>query len=279
VVLFESVRSRARADDAAAAHERLRALMSGPVAPSGWVPAAPDSGEADPPDSGEADLPALPSAAALPPSASSVPGGQLLDWRARLRMRPGAIIALVIVLVVAVVVAGALAWTGRARDVGAGLAAPQPPQQPGVPSQVAGDPSGTVVVDVTGRVRRPGLVTLPGGSRVADAIRAAGGVRPGTDLSTLNLARKLIDGEQIAVGVPGMAAPGPGAPPGQTNPVDLNTATATDLDALPGVGPVLAQRIVDWRAAHGGFTSVQQLRQVSGIGDSKFAELQGLVRV
>jgi competence protein ComEA len=137
---------------------------------------------------------------------------------------------------------------------------------------------GRVVVDVAGRVRHAGLVTLPAGSRVADAIRAAGGARPGTDLTSLNLARKLVDGEQILVGVPGAAVATSGSP-GPANPVNLNTATASELDQLPGVGPVLAQRIVDWRTAHGGFTSVSQLRQVTGIGDSKFADLQPLVRV
>jgi competence protein ComEA len=140
-----------------------------------------------------------------------------------------------------------------------------------------------VVVDVAGKVLRPGLVTLPLGSRVADALRAAGGARPGTDLTGVNLARKLVDGEQIVVGAPAaLAVPAPGAAAGSTTTggvVDLNTATVGDFDSLPGIGPVLAQRIVDWRTAHGAFTDVTQLRQVSGIGDSKYAQLKGLVRV
>jgi competence protein ComEA len=186
-------------------------------------------------------------------------------------------VGVVAVLLAALLFAVVVAWRARARDVGAGLA---PPQAPQAASSVATSTStsGRVVVDVAGRVRRPGLVTLPMGSRVADALRAAGGAKPGTDLTTLNLARKLVDGEQIVVGVPG-AAPVAGAPPGPATPLDLNTATAEQLDGLPGVGPVLAQRIVDWRTAHGGFTSVAQLRQVTGIGDSKFADLQPLVRV
>jgi competence protein ComEA len=144
---------------------------------------------------------------------------------------------------------------------------------------VSSAPGGPVVVDVAGRVRHPGLVTLPSGSRVADALRAAGGPTPGTDLTSLNLARKVVDGEQIVVGVPGAAAQTSAGAPGASNPVNLNTATAAELDQLPGVGPVLAQRIVDWRAAHGGFTAVSQLRQVTGIGDSKYADLQPLVHV
>jgi competence protein ComEA len=169
-----------------------------------------------------------------------------------------------------------LAWRSRARDVGAPLAPPQIPQAAAATPLALG---GRVVVDVAGRVRRPGLITLPAGSRVADAIRAAGGVRPGTDLTSLNLARKLIDGEQILVGVPGTGGGAATGSPGPTNPIDLNTASVAELDQLPGVGPVLAQRIVDWRTAHSGFTAVSQLRQVTGIGDSKFADLQPLVRV
>jgi competence protein ComEA len=151
---------------------------------------------------------------------------------------------------------------------------------------------GTIVVAVAGRVRRPGVVTLPAGARVVDAIRAAGGALPGSDLGLLNLARRLADGDLVAVGVPGATDPGgagpvaagsggpAGAAPEAGGPlVNLNTATAEQLDALPGVGPVLAQRIVEFRAAHGRFDSVDQLRDVSGIGDSKFAQLRGRVTV
>lgn len=138
----------------------------------------------------------------------------------------------------------------------------------------------SVVVDVGGRVRHPGLVTLPLGSRVADALRAAGGALRSRDLLAMNLAAKVSDGELLLVGVPG-AASGAAAGGGATaaGPVDLNTATAEQLDALPGIGPVLAQHILDWRTAHGGFRSVDQLRDVSGIGDSTFADLAPLVTV
>jgi competence protein ComEA len=141
-----------------------------------------------------------------------------------------------------------------------------------------------VVVDVVGKVVHPGLVRLPTGSRVDDAVRAAGGAVVGTDLSSLNLARVLVDGEQIAVGVEGAVdAPastdGTGAGSG-TALINLNTATVAQLDAgLPGVGPVLAQRIVDWRTTHGRFDSVDQLNQVSGVGDTTFSNLRPLVTV
>jgi competence protein ComEA len=145
--------------------------------------------------------------------------------------------------------------------------------------------AGSVVVDVAGAVRRPGLLTLPAGSRVADAVRMAGGLRPGTKQAGINLARRLVDGEQLVVGPPrpGTVPPadptapvGPGAP---TAPVNLNTATLDELQALPEVGPVTAQRIVDWRTAHGGFASVDQLQEVEGIGEHRFASLRGLVTV
>jgi competence protein ComEA len=122
------------------------------------------------------------------------------------------------------------------------------------------------------------LTRPPLGSRVGDALRAAGGALPGVDLSSLNLARKLVDGEQVLVGVvppPGAVA---GAPAGG-GLVNLNSATAEQLESLPGVGPVLAQRIVDWRQTHGGFRSVEQLREVSGIGAAKYADLKSKVTV
>jgi competence protein ComEA len=146
-------------------------------------------------------------------------------------------------------------------------------------------PSGSVVVvDVVGRVRRPGVYRLSAGARVTDAIAAAGGVAAGMDLTKINLARKVADGEQIAVGVAGasnggaQAGPGAGVGAGSSGSrVDLNTATLGQLDELPGVGPVLAQRILDWRTAHGRFDSVDQLQSVTGIGASKFADLRPLV--
>jgi competence protein ComEA len=147
-------------------------------------------------------------------------------------------------------------------------------------------PPPDVVVHVTGAVRRPGLVELPGGSRVNDAVSAAGGGTGKADLGSVNLARVLVDGEQIVVlrkgaaGVSsGVADAGPAAAVASGQPVDLNSATLEQLDGLPGVGPVLAQRIIDWRTKHGRFSSVDELTDVSGIGERTLADLRPLVRV
>jgi len=140
-------------------------------------------------------------------------------------------------------------------------------------------PSGRLVVDVTGRVRRPGIVTLPVGARVVDAVRAAGGARPGASLSGLNLARPLTDGEQVVVGVPavsGVAAPAASATGGATATtplVNVNSAGQPELEELPGVGPVTAQAILSYRQEIGAFTSVDQLLDVSGIGDATLAKI------
>ena len=147
------------------------------------------------------------------------------------------------------------------------------------PSPAGGGP----VVDVVGKVRRPGVYRLGSGARVQDAVTAAGGMLPGVDRAGVNLARRLTDGEQVLIGLPPAAGPpatGAGSgigTPAAAGPVDLNTATAAQLDGLPGVGPVLAQRIVDWRSQHGRFGSVDDLSKVSGIGDAKLADLRPLV--
>ncbi|WP_407698983.1 helix-hairpin-helix domain-containing protein [Streptomyces katsurahamanus] len=190
-------------------------------------------------------------------------------------------------------------WTGRPQAVRAPELVRQgtTAQERAEPASGLSSPSVTqsgerIVVDVSGKVRRPGVLRLPTGSRVADALRAAGGAEPGTDLDGLNRARVLLDGEQVVVGVPpgaagtgtpgavsGTAAAGAAAVPGQpTGPLSLTSATAEQLDTLPGVGPVLAQHIIDYRTRHGGFRSVGQLREVNGIGDRRFADLRSLVR-
>lgn len=174
-------------------------------------------------------------------------------------------------------------------------AAKLPPVQP-VSSATAAPAKGAgeVVVSVVGLVHKPGLVTLPGGGRIADALTAAGGALDGADLVGLNLARRVSDGEQILVGInpplgvhsPVASAVGPSSPSASvgaesTPPgvVDLNSATAEQLDALPGVGPVRAAAIVAWRTKNGPFTDVDQLGEVDGIGEVRLQKLRGLVRV
>lgn len=198
-------------------------------------------------------------------------------------------------MVAALVVLGAAGWAWRARpqaepvDVAATAGADEPTSAsagPGPGPSASAGPE--VVVAVAGKVRRPGLVRLPAGARVADALTAAGGALPGVDVALLNLARKVTDGELILVGVtapPGVAAApaGPGQPGDPAvaggGKVNLNTATLAQLDTLPGVGPVLAQRILDHRDQRGGFRSVGDLRQVSGIGDARYEQLKELVTV
>lgn len=136
----------------------------------------------------------------------------------------------------------------------------------------------TLFVDVVGAVRRPGLYRLKDGSRVADAVIRAGGPTPKAQIELLNLAARIADGEQIVVprrGVGGaLAAPGGGVPAG---PVHLNSATLEQLDALPGVGPVTAQKILDYRQQHGAFGSVDELDAIAGIGPARLETLRGLV--
>ena len=148
----------------------------------------------------------------------------------------------------------------------------------------AANSGATVVVDVEGRVRHPGIVVLQAGSRVVDAVRAAGGARPRVDLSELNLARQLVDGEQILVGVraPGGVAASAAAPSGASVPVtlvNLNTADQPTLESLPDVGPVTAQAIIAWRQERGGFTAVDQLLDVDGIGEATLGQIAPLVTI
>ena len=135
-----------------------------------------------------------------------------------------------------------------------------------------------LVVDVAGAVRRPGLYHLPAGTRIADAVAAAGGASARADVTLVNLAAPLADGEQVLVPVRGAGgAASAGAAPSPTAPLDVNTASAEQLDALPGVGPTTAQKIIDFRQTHGPFRSVDDLEAVPGIGPSKVAQLKGLV--
>lgn len=169
------------------------------------------------------------------------------------------------------------------------LVATTPSASPG-PTAGAADGvtgTGTVTVDVAGKVRRPGIVVLDAGARVTDALAAAGGPRKGVDLTPLNLARVLVDGEQIVVGGParptaggGAATGSGGAGGGASGPlVNLNTAGQTELESLPEVGPVTAQSIIAWRDAHGGFTSVDELLEVDGIGAKTLEQITPHVTV
>jgi competence protein ComEA len=244
---------------------RLRRLLG--AEPAGWVPTPPDA----------VPVPPAPSA---PPSAvpsevgsavGSINGGSL-----RWRPQPQAVAGLLAVGLAVVLVTGYLTSRHQAAPVH------EPPTT--VPSLVATPPPVGIVVDVSGRVRHPGLVSLPVGARVDDAIRAAGGALPGTSLAGLNLAAKVTDGQLVVVGpavAGGANATSGGAAAGLVGggPVDLNSATVEQLDALPGVGPVLAQRIVAWRERNGGFRSVDQLQQIPGIGARKFTDLRSLVSV
>lgn len=284
---------------------RVRQLLA---RPPGWV-LPPDPGDPVAPvpladvghrallDPAEPDdlpaAPALPAARRRPPSddsAPSLPADRppgllgLLPVAVRTgRLDPGrrGAAALVLVAVLAAVVAGGVVLRGRPQEVAVPQVLTSGSPLPGAPTAPADQPE--VVVAVAGKVGRPGLVRLPAGSRVADAVEAAGGLAPGAGVGLLNLARRLVDGEQVLVGVvpppavAGSTGGGAGSPAGGL--IDLNTATVADLDALPGIGPVLAQRIVDWRTENDRFASVDQLREVTGIGEAKYDDLAPKVTV
>ncbi|WP_435198104.1 helix-hairpin-helix domain-containing protein [Janibacter sp. GS2] len=216
-----------------------------------------------------------------------------------------AIIGVVLVVAVAVAMLGGRYLLARGESapepVGVeepGEGAPFAPSGTGPPTAADGaatapaaaPPSPTeVTVHVVGQVKRPGVVSLPAGSRVTEALEEAGGETSTADLTGVNLARPLVDGEQVVVPEPGEspvpAAPGTagagGAPaaPGGSSQVNLNTADLTTLETLPGVGPVLGQRILDWRAEHGQFTAVEELGEVSGVGEKTYAQLAPMVTV
>ncbi len=247
--------------------------------------------------------PMAPSPAEPPPEPAAHRATSWLD-RLPVRLDPGWRGAVVIgmAVLVAAVVTGGWVLSTRPRAIAVTHSTAEPaavasarsaatsggPLRPAATSNSAAaaptSAAAMLVVDVAGKVRHPGLYRLPVGSRIDDALRAAGGVLPGVDPIRVNLAAKLTDGQQIAVGIPG-AAPAPvgsdasQGTPALTAPVDLNSATLDQLESLPGVGPVLGQHIIDWRVAHGRFATIDQLRDVSGIGDVKFASLRSRVAV
>jgi len=185
------------------------------------------------------------------------------------------------------VVAGSVAGRSAAGADGAG--AMTPADGAALAEAAGAGQAAAVVVHVVGQVATPGLVRVPTGSRVADALAGAGGATAEADLSRVNLARLVVDGEQVVVPRPGEPVTVPPVAPtvgsaGATGaapdgPVDLNTADEAALDALPGIGEVLAGRIIAWRAERGPFTSVEELGEVSGIGDALLGSLAPLVTV
>jgi competence protein ComEA len=291
------VRLTSRRDPAAdVIRARLRVLLD-EGRRSGWLPD--DDPLEDPPRTGVAllrptahDLDGAPDDAPGDDGDEQLPGG-LGRHRApgrAVRVDPGrrGSAALWLTGLLAALLLGGWTWLQRPEVA----PAPEPTVVPAVVPAVeddgegtaageAAETRGTVVVSVVGLVVSPGLVTLPEGARVADAVAAAGGFLPEADPASVNLAAVVSDGQQVAVGVPGAAAPasGPAGGAAPAGPLDLNAATVADLDGLPGIGPVLAQRIFDHREQHGRFTSVEQLDDVAGIGPAVYAELAGLVRV
>jgi competence protein ComEA len=185
-------------------------------------------------------------------------------------------------LVLLAVVAGlvVLVFAGRLLQGGGGATASDGLTVPTVALATTADPDlGPVTVYVVGAVRHPGVLVLPAGSRARDALRRAGGALRTADLTQLNLAVRLADGEMVSV--PKRGAPPPAVPEGDTGAstaiVHLNSATVEQLDGLDGIGPGLAARIVAWRTEHGGFHSIDDLGQVSGIGPSRLEALRGHV--
>jgi competence protein ComEA len=283
--------SSRRSDDADVIRARLRAVLEQSSRSSGWLPddlAGPEAPRAVdlPPPEPEADP--IPTEDGADPPAD---GGRHRSQRTEVRLDPGrrGVWALGLAGVLAAVVLLAWTWLGRPQvtpvaappaESAAATRAPTAAPSPAVGEVTA--TSSSLVVSVVGRVAHPGLVTLPAGSRVADALHAAGGLLPRADPASVNLAAPLTDGQQVAVGVPGAAGAAPGPTTSGTaaaGPVNLNTATADQLDALPGIGPVLAQRIIDHRTQQGRFTAVEQLDDVPGIGPALYARLSGSVTV
>ena len=150
-----------------------------------------------------------------------------------------------------------------------------PPLRTAAPARPAA--AKQLVIDVAGAVRRPGLYRLAQGTRIADALARAGGALAKGDLDAVNLAAPLADGEQVVVPERGGSGAGGGAAASPTAPLDLNSATAEQLDSLPGVGPETAAKIVAFRQAHGPFHSLEELDAVPGIGPARIAEWKGLV--
>jgi competence protein ComEA len=279
--------SSRRADDADLIRARLRVLLDEGNRGGGWLPEELPQDEplVPPPGAGSGAAPATREEPTGDEDGALPAGiGRHRAPGPAVRVDPGrrSVRALLLAGLTGALLLVGWTWLDRPRaepvdeqpPAGASLPAPATPSV-GTVAETAP----TVTVSVVGQVALPGLVVLPQGSRVADALVAAGGLLPGADPAAVNQAAVLADGQQIAVGVPGAApVPGPGSDstPGR---VSLNSASVAELDALPGIGPVLAQRIVDHRAENGPFTAVEQLDDVSGIGPAIYDELAELVTV
>jgi comEA protein len=174
----------------------------------------------------------------------------------RIRFAPRSAIGAIVIIGLSLIFAGWLFFRGSPKEINVS------PDLKVEPNQIVQE----VVVDVAGKVQTPGVYNLPTGSRVKDAIAAAGGPL-GIDLSSINQAAVLVDGMQISVG----------SPKSDTKLVSINFATEQELDSLPGIGPVMAQRIVAFRSLHGSFKSIDQLKQVAGMGESKFSNLKSMI--
>ncbi|WP_116451418.1 ComEA family DNA-binding protein [Blastococcus litoris] len=270
-----------RSDDADVIRARLRRLLDERDHHGGWVPEEID--DRPPPGGWPGDEVTAPIAPDDDGTVAGLPSGigrhrapgPGTRWDPG---RPGARSLWLAALVAALLLAGWTWWDRpRVEPVG-GPAAATAGAPSTTPMGEVAETTETVVVSVVGQVVRPGLVTLPTGARVADAIAAAGGLLPEADAASVNLAAVVADGEQLAVGAPASPA-GTTAGAAGGGRVDLNAAGVAELDALPGIGPVLAQRIVDQRESQGPFRSVEELDDVPGIGPAIAAELAELVRV
>ncbi len=274
--------------------ERLRSILAAATPRRGWVPER--IGRSNVSVETPEEAPSSPSPAVGRHRGDAAPSSQV-------RWDPGrpAALALCLVAVLAALLAAGIMWWSRPQPSSADQTGLEPMAAASAPvadgristnsstgqgnsadndtAPTTGSTQDQLVVSAIGQVHRPGLVTVAGGARVADAITAAGGALPEADLSTVNLARLVVDGEQIAVGMPGSSLPGDTDPSSSGGLVDLNTATLAELETLPGIGPVLAQRILDFRESNGGFTAVEQLREVSGIGPTVYEDIVDLVTV
>ncbi|MFO7699486.1 MAG: helix-hairpin-helix domain-containing protein [Acidimicrobiia bacterium] len=175
-------------------------------------------------------------------------------------------LAVTVIGVAVIIVLGGLVWFGLG-----------PPPPTAVPEAAAAPTTvgpGSITVHISGAVARPGLVSIPDGSRMADAVAAAGGALPTADLGSINLARQVRDGDQVIVPIHGE---GNGATSSEPVGIDINNASASELEALPGVGPVLAERIVAFRTERGPFSSVEDLLDVPGIGEAKLAQMRDAI--